>query len=102
VVIGVHTPEFDHEREPEAVRSAVERLGLDYSHYLDNDYAYWNALGNQYWPTTYLVDRCGRIRASQIGEIHSGATSGRTVEQQIRGLLEERSECGSAPGETSR
>jgi hypothetical protein len=102
VVIGIHTPEFDHEREPEAVRRAVERLGLDYPHLLDNDSAYWNALGNQYWPTLHLVDRCGRIRARQIGEVHSGAPSGRTVEAQIQALLEERRPCGPAREEPGK
>jgi len=96
-VVGVHTPELEHERDPAAVRSAVERLGLAYPHLLDNDSAYWKALGNEYWPTIYLVDRCGRIRVRNIGEVHSGAASGRTLEGQLRALLDEKPGCPRPP-----
>lgn len=51
--------------------------------------SYWKALGNEYWPTTYLVDRCGRIRERHIGEVHDGAASGRDLEAKIEGLLAE-------------
>lgn len=88
-VVGVHTPELDSERDPAAVRRAVAEHGLDYPHLLDNDFRYWRALGNEYWPTTYLVDRCGRIRHRQIGEVHDGQPSGRAVEERLQQLLAE-------------
>jgi hypothetical protein len=37
---------------------------------LDNDLATWEAFGNRYWPTIYLVDAGGRIRYSHVGEGH--------------------------------
>ena len=86
-------PEFDHERQPDAVRRAVEQHGLDYPHLLDNDHAYWRALGNEYWPTTYLVDRCGRLRYRHIGEVHAGEPSGRALAERIEALLSEPSDC---------
>jgi hypothetical protein len=89
-VVGVHTPEFDHERRREEVAEAVKQHGLDYPHFLDNDSAYWRALNNQYWPATYLVDRRGRIRVLQVGEVHSGRDSGRKLEAAIESLLAER------------
>jgi thiol-disulfide isomerase/thioredoxin len=95
VVVGVHTPEFDHERPRDAVEAAVRSRGLDFAHFLDNDYAYWRALGNHYWPTTYLVDRCGRIRARHIGEVHAEQRSGRALEAKIESLLAEASEACS-------
>lgn len=95
-VVGVHTPEFERERKAEAVRDHVRREGLDYPHLLDNDSAYWKRLGNEYWPTAYLVDRCGRIRGRRIGEIHEGEHSGREVEAQLGQLLNEpAADCGS-------
>jgi len=99
-VVGIHTPEFDHERQPAAVRRAVERHRLDYPNRLENDYAYWNALGNEYWPTTYLVDRCGRIRVQRIGEVHENDESGRQLQARIEELLAEPAGgCeGSKPG----
>ena len=72
----------------------MRRHNLDYPHLLDNDYAFWKALGNQYWPTVYLVDRCGRIRARHIGEVHSEETSGAELQSKIESLLaESASEC---------
>ncbi len=87
--VGVHTPEFEHERRREAVVEHSRRHGLHFSHLLDNDYAYWNALGNQYWPTLYLVDRCGRIRERSIGEVHLGQARGHRLEARVRELLAE-------------
>jgi hypothetical protein len=88
-VIGVHTPEFEHEKQREDVEAAVRRHGLAYPQFLDSDMAYWNALHNEYWPTTYLVDRCGRIRERHIGEVHAGEATGRDLEAKIEGLLGE-------------
>jgi AhpC/TSA family protein len=95
--IGIHTPEFDHERDRAVVADHVRRLGLGFPQLLDNDYAYWNALGNQYWPAVYLVDRCGRIRERAIGEIHAGQPSGRQLEARIEELLAEPRDCRITP-----
>ena len=92
-VVGVHTPELESERVRSSVEAEVRRRGLDFPQLLDNDYAYWNALGTQYWPSIYLVDRCGRIRARAIGEVHSGQASGQGLEAQIEVLLGESSTC---------
>lgn len=89
-VIGVHTPEFGHERRREDVEAAVRRHRLEYPQLLDGDMAYWNALKNEYWPTTYLVDRCGHIRERHIGEVHEGEATGRDLDAKIEALLAER------------
>jgi len=102
-LVGVHTPEMIFERERPKVEAEVKRQGLDYPHLLDNDSAYWNALGTQYWPTVYLVDRCGRLRDRHIGEVHSGEDSGRQVEAHIEALLAEpATTCAAAATEKSR
>ena len=67
-VVGVHTPEFEFERSVHNVQRAVREHGLEYPVGLDNDFAAWNAYGNRYWPTIYLIDRAGQIRHTQIGE----------------------------------
>jgi hypothetical protein len=92
-VLGVHTPEFEHERDRSAVARHARRLGLDFPHLLDSDLAYWRALDNQYWPTVYLVDRCGRIRGHQIGEIHAGDPRAQELEAALGRLLSEASPC---------
>jgi hypothetical protein len=94
--IGVHTPEFDHERAGDRVRAEAKRHGLEFPQLVDNDQAYWRALGNEYWPTLYLVDRCGRIRMRQVGEVHEGQASGRRLESAIQELLNEDATCGDA------
>ncbi len=87
VIVAVHSPEFAAEREPDNVRTAVRRLGIEYPVMLDADFSYWNALGNRYWPAIYLVDRKGRVAAHEIGELHQGTARGDGVEQEIRRLL---------------
>jgi len=39
------------------------------------------------------VDRCGRIRGHQIGEVHAGEASGRRLEARIQALLAEDASC---------
>ena len=68
VVIGVHTPEFEFERNVDNVRWAIEDMKVDYSVALDSDYAIWRAFKNRYWPALYFIDAKGRIRHHQFGE----------------------------------
>ncbi len=58
-IVGVHTPEFPFEREAGNVADAIEQNGIGYPVVQDNEYATWNAYGNQYWPAKYLIDRPG-------------------------------------------
>jgi len=88
-VIGVHSPEFDHERERAAVERKVKEFGIVHPVMLDNDFSYWNALGNRYWPTYYLIDRRGQMRASYVGEMHAGQARSRAVEKKLAELLQE-------------
>jgi thiol-disulfide isomerase/thioredoxin len=68
VVLGVHTPEFDVERDLDNVRRAVKDLGVGYPVVIDNDYVIWDAFGNRYWPALYFVDAQGQIRHHRFGE----------------------------------
>ncbi len=82
VIVGVHTPEFEFEKDPSNVAEAVARLGVTYPVAQDNNYSTWIAYGNRYWPAHYLVDQKGRLRAVQYGE--GGYVE---MENQIRELL---------------
>ncbi len=62
VVIGVHTPEFAFEHNPDNVRQAVQEMKIDYPVAVDNDYAVWSAFDNHYWPALYFADEHGQIR----------------------------------------
>ena len=68
VVIGVHTPEFDAEKNQQNVEQAIKRLDVRYPVAMDNQYAIWKAYGNQYWPAQYLIDAQGRLRYQHYGE----------------------------------
>ena len=87
VIVGVHTPELPEERNPDAVRRAVGRLGIGHAVMLDNDYSYWNALGNHYWPAFYLIGRDGLLYGSALGEMHAGEEPARRMEGVIDLLL---------------
>ena len=68
VIVGVHTPEFAFEREPDNVRRAVRDHGIEYPVALDSDYGTWQAWLNRYWPAKYFVDRRGHVRYAHFGE----------------------------------
>jgi thiol-disulfide isomerase/thioredoxin len=82
VIVGVHSPEFDFEKNHANVRRAVKELKVDYPVALDDDMRIWNAFANQYWPADFLYDRSGRQAATHIGE---GGYAG--TERRIRQLL---------------
>ncbi len=68
VIIGVHSPEFDFEKAPANLDSAIKQFGITYPVIADNDYDIWNSLSNQYWPAKYLFDSKGVLRAAHFGE----------------------------------
>ncbi|HKQ51902.1 MAG TPA: peptide-methionine (R)-S-oxide reductase MsrB [Pyrinomonadaceae bacterium] len=67
-VIGVHSPEFEREKNLENVRREVRALGLNYAVVTDNDYNSWRAYAVEAWPTVVLLDKEGRVRWTHIGE----------------------------------
>jgi len=68
VIVGIHSPEFEFEKDHDNVADAVERSSIDYPVALDDDMDIWNAFGNQYWPAKYIADRRGRVRYLHFGE----------------------------------
>lgn len=67
-IIGVHTPEFEFEKDYDNVNDAVIEAGIKYPVALDNEYGTWRAYGNKYWPRKYLIDLNGQIVYDHIGE----------------------------------
>ena len=67
-IIGVHSPEFDEEKNVENLRRQVSSLGITYPVVTDNDYKTWNAYKVEAWPTIFLLDKRGRIRWMHVGE----------------------------------
>jgi cytochrome c biogenesis protein CcdA/thiol-disulfide isomerase/thioredoxin len=83
VIIGVHTPEFEFEKNPANVAQAIKELGVTWPVVQDNDYAQWNAYGNQYWPAHYFIDARGRVRYFHFGE-GEYATSERVIQALLK------------------
>jgi len=88
-LVGIHTPELPQERVRANVVAKLRELGVGHPVMLDADFAYWNALGNRYWPAFYLVDRAGRVRAVFVGETHAGDARAVGMERAIISLLAE-------------
>ena len=88
-VIGIHTPEFDHEKVRGNVVKKVAEFKLHHPVMMDNDFAYWRALRNKYWPAYYIVDKKGDIRKGFIGETHEGDRRTKKIENLIAQLLKE-------------
>jgi len=86
VIVGIHTPEFEFEKEYDNVVFATEKFGIKYPVIQDNDKETWNEFQNRYWPRKYIADHEGYIRFDHIGE---GAYA--ETEKVIQLLLEERS-----------
>lgn len=87
IIIGIHTPEFDFEKNIDNVKAAMAKYGIEFPVVLDNDYGTWNAYNNRYWPMKYLIDIDGFVRYTHIGE---GGYS--ETEEQIQSLLKERAD----------
>jgi thiol-disulfide isomerase/thioredoxin len=68
VVIGVHTPEFDFEKQLPNVQKAVQKFNMSYPIALDSNYNIWDAFENQYWPAEYFIDAKGKVRYEHFGE----------------------------------
>ena len=84
VVIGVHTPEFEFEKNTDNVKNAIQQYKIHYPVAQDNDYSTWQTYNNQYWPAEYLIDAQGNIRRTHFGEGEYDQT-----EMKIKELLEE-------------
>lgn len=84
IIIGVHTPEFEFEKNADNLAKAIKDFNLTYPIVQDNNYKTWNAYSNRYWPAKYLIDKNGKIRYTHFGEGEYDQT-----EQMIQKLLGE-------------
>ena len=66
VIIGVHTPEFEFEKDYNNVKQAAEKYRLQYPIVQDNSYSTWRAYNNRFWPRKYLIDIDGFVRYDHI------------------------------------
>lgn len=67
-IIGVHSAGFEASDDVEAVRSAVERLGIEYPVVVDVDHQIWEEYENVGWPARYLFNGDQRLFEYHFGE----------------------------------
>jgi thiol-disulfide isomerase/thioredoxin len=71
VVIGVHAPKFDTEKDVEHLRRTLDRLGIDHPVAQDADFRIWREYTVRAWPTLVLIDPAGYVVAAVAGEGHA-------------------------------
>ncbi|HEX6967597.1 MAG TPA: NHL domain-containing thioredoxin family protein [Micromonosporaceae bacterium] len=82
VVIGVHSPKFEHERDPAALAAAVERYGVTHPVLDDPELETWQRYTAKAWPTLCVIDPEGYLVASMAGEGHAEGL-GRLIDELI-------------------
>jgi hypothetical protein len=81
-VIGVHSPGFEPSSDPDNVRAAVARLGIEYPVIVDLDHAIWRIYENLGWPARYLF-----TGAATLSDYHYGEGAYADTESAIQTLL---------------
>ncbi|HET7415074.1 MAG TPA: NHL domain-containing thioredoxin family protein [Arthrobacter sp.] len=90
VTVGVHSPKFEHEADPEALAAAVERYEIHHPVLDDPELTTWQAYAARAWPTLVVVDPEGYIVAHLAGEGHADG-----LESLIDELIAEHEEKGT-------
>lgn len=68
VVIGVHSPKFDEEKELPRLRDIVRDQRIEHPVALDASMHIWNTWGVDAWPTVAILDTSGRLVWAAMGE----------------------------------
>jgi thiol-disulfide isomerase/thioredoxin len=71
VTIGVHSPKFEHEKDPDALAAAVARYGVAHPVLDDPEMLMWQQYAAKAWPTLSVLDPEGYVVASMAGEGHA-------------------------------
>lgn len=90
VVVGVHSPKFEFERDAEALAANMERYGVEHPVLDDPNLKTWSAYGAKAWPTLMVLDTHGRVAASLSGEGHQ-----KNLDDTIARLVKEAEADGS-------
>lgn len=83
VMIGIHTPEFPFERDPNNVMAAVKRYGLPFRVLNDPKNANWDRYGIEFWPTKILVSATGQPVLKEAGEGNYDVME-RRIQEELR------------------
>ncbi|APX32871.1 hypothetical protein BH708_09245 [Brachybacterium sp. P6-10-X1] len=90
VVVGVHSPKFEFEKDPEALAANIERYEVSHPVIDDPELETWSEYGARAWPTLMVLDTHGRIAGNLSGEGH-----GENIDQLVARLVVEGEADGS-------
>ena len=68
IIIGIHTPEFEFEKDVFNVQKAVRKLGIEYPVLNDPERINWENYGNTYWPRAAVINPAGEVVLDHVGE----------------------------------
>ncbi|MCY2943438.1 MAG: thioredoxin-like domain-containing protein [Planctomycetota bacterium] len=68
VVIGVHSPKFENEKETASIRKALLRYEVKHPVVNDANQRIWRTYGASGWPSLVLIDPEGNVVAARSGE----------------------------------
>ena len=97
VVIGVHSPKFVHEADPDALAAAVQRYEVTHPVLDDPELVTWQNYTARAWPTLVLVDPEGYVVAQYAGEGHAHAIDALLAELREEHLAKGTLQPGDSP-----
>jgi|GEM_PF-1232476 len=83
-IIGAHVPLFNFERVKQNVEMAIERMGIKYPVFMDNDREAWNAFDIINRPSFIILDGKGEVRYRRANE---GGYS--NLEKNLQNIIKE-------------
>ena len=84
LIIGIHTPEFEFEKEIGNVKYAVKKHGIKYPVVSDPERRNWNNYGNNYWPRAALINAEGEVIFDHIGESGYDEIEEKIIEELVK------------------
>lgn len=82
VIIGVHSPAFEFEKNKNNVLKAIKEYNIKYPVVLDNNLTIWTNYKNKSWPTYYLVDKTGNVVYTSVG--NNNAVTEKNIQQLLK------------------
>jgi thiol-disulfide isomerase/thioredoxin len=97
VVVGVHSPKFEFEKDVDALRANIERYEVAHPVIDDPELETWTAYGARAWPTLMVLDTHGRIAGNLSGEGHAANLDGLVAQLVAEGEADGSLRRGPAP-----
>lgn len=89
-VLGVHSAKFDGERDPQRIREAMRRYGVEHPVAVDSEMKIWDRYGASGWPTIVVIKPNGKVAG-----IAGGEPDGNLLRAVIRGVMADARADGS-------